>query len=297
MNCKVLLGVMMMAGVCFGQNNYIQKTDYWKQGKAEVNVYELSQNRYNANHPGQLVSIFVTEDFLTDKQVKNEYYRDSKSTWILKNIQLRKFTTGIYDYSLFTSTFTPIDRSKFPNSLKVSASSQEWCGTIFTQLNLKNGNYDYQQRSYFEKEGDVNSEIPKAILEDELFTMLRMNPAFLPLGEFDLIPALNFMQLKHLPNRSFKASGELNKYEGNEFSGEDLYRYQLSIPSLKRQLTIVFENKAPFQIVGWLDSFPSAFDRKIRTTKATLKKRVMTAYWGQNGLEDQNLRKELGLKP
>ncbi|MAD97554.1 MAG: hypothetical protein CMB99_09545 [Flavobacteriaceae bacterium] len=297
MNFKVFVVLVMVAGACFGQENYIQKTDYWKQGKAEVNVYELSQNRYNANHPGQLVSVFVTEDFLTEKQVKNEYYRDSNSTWTLKNIQLRKFTTGIYDYSLFTSTFTPINRNQFPNSLKVAASSQEWCGTIFTQLNFKNDNFDYQQRSYFEKEGDVNAEIQKATLEDELFTILRMNPAFLPLGDFDVIPALNFMQLKHLSNRSFKAMGKVNPYKGEEFSGEDLQMYQVSIPSLKRKLAIVFENKAPFKIVGWLDSFPSAFDKKIRTTKATLKKQIMTAYWGQNGLEDQKLRKELGLKP
>ena len=75
---------------------------YWTQGKAEVNVYELSQNRYKDNHPGQLVSVFVTEDFLTDKQVKNETYTNPKSTWTFKNIQLRKFTTGIYDYSLFS---------------------------------------------------------------------------------------------------------------------------------------------------------------------------------------------------
>ena len=182
--------------ITFGQTNSLNSSNYWTQGKAEVNVYELSQNRYKDNHPGQIVSVFVTEDFLTDKQVKNERYVNTNSTWILKNIQLRKFTTGVYDYSLFSSVFSPIDRTKFPQSLKVTATSQEWCGTIFTQLNLTGEKYKYEQRSYFEKEGDVLDVISKGFLEDELYTVLRMNPELLPKGDFPIIPALNFMQLK-----------------------------------------------------------------------------------------------------
>ena len=100
----------------FAQKNDVGSNKYWTQGKAEVNVYELSQNRYKENHPGKLISVFVTEDFLTDKQVKNERYKNPNSTWTFKNIQLKKFTTGVYDYSLFTSVFTPIDRTKFPQS-------------------------------------------------------------------------------------------------------------------------------------------------------------------------------------
>ena len=80
---------------------------YWFQGKGEINVYELQQNRYNAVHPGQAVLIFVTEDFLTDKQVKNDNYRNPNSTPILKTNFLNRFTTGLYDYSLMTSVFTP----------------------------------------------------------------------------------------------------------------------------------------------------------------------------------------------
>ena len=280
----------------FAQQNDVSVNKYWTQGKAEVSVYDLSQNRYKDNHPGQAISVFVTEDFLTDKQVKNEYYSNPKSTWILKNIQLRKFTTGVYDYSLFSSVFTPIDRNKFPQSLKVTATSQEWCGTIFTQVNLRGEKYKYQQRSYFEKEGDVLDAINKGVLEDELYTVLRMNPAFLPKGDFNIIPALNFMQLKHLPNRTYKANGSIRTYKGSEFTGNKLNEYKVLIPELKRELRIVFENQAPYKIVGWLDSFPSAFDKKIRTTKATLTAQKMLPYWGQNSLRDANLREELGLK-
>ena len=282
--------------ITFGQTNSLNSSNYWTQGKAEVNVYELSQNRYKDNHPGQIVSVFVTEDFLLDKQVKNEQYVNKNSTWILKNIQLRKFTTGVYDYSLFSSVFTPVDRVKFPKSLKVTATSQEWCGTIFTQLNLTGGKYKYEQRSYFEREGDVSNTMNAAFLEDELYTVLRMNPELLPKGDFPIIPALNFMQLKHLSNRTYKANAGIRTYKENAFQGEKLNEYRVRFPELKRELRIVFENKAPYKVVGWLDSFPSAFDGKIRTTRADLKMQKMIAYWKQNSLNDSSLRKELGLK-
>jgi hypothetical protein len=289
--------LLFLSFIGIAQQNDVASNKYWTQGKAEVNVYELSQNRYKENHPGHLVSVFVTEDFLTEKQVKNEYYQDTKSTWILKNIQLRKFNTGVYDYSLFTSTFTPIDRTKFSKSLKVSASSQEWCGTIFTQFNLINA-YDYkvEQRSYFEKEGDFNNRIKRSFLEDEVFNIIRMNPAFLEKGRFRMIPPANYIQLKHIQSRTYEVFGGIRTYKGKEFQGEKLNEYKLEYPALKRTVRIVYENKAPYKIVGWLDSFPSSFDQKIRTTKVTLKKQKMLPYWGQNSLNDASLRKELGLK-
>lgn len=279
------------------QDNNVTKTEYWKQGKAEVNVYELYQNRYKDIHPGKAISIFVTEDFLTDKQVKNETYKNPNSTWILKNIQLRKFNTGVYDYSLFTSVFTPIDRVKFPKSMKVTATSQEWCGTIFTQFNnVFTHDYKAEQRSYFEKEGDIsNIRIKRAYLEDEVYTVLRMNPEFLKVGRINMIPAANYMQLKHLQLKTYNVECTFRTYKEKEFSGEKLREYRLYYPMLKRTVRIVFEDKAPYKIVGWLDSFPSAFDGKMRTTKAVLTKQKMIPYWNQNSLEDASLRKELGL--
>jgi len=277
------------------QQNDVASNAYWTQGKAEVNVYELSQNRYRDKHPGQVVSVFVTEDFLIDKQVKNERYRDPNSTWILKNIQLKKFTTGVYDYALFTSVFTPIDRVAFPKSLKVTASSQEWCGTIFTQLNLRGDAYRYQQNSYFESEGDLIDKVSDVFLEDEVYTVLRMGPELLPVGDFRMLPAVNFMQLKHLANRAIAATAAIEPYIENEFKGDKLSQYRIRMPELSREVRIVFENKAPYKILGWLDTFPSAFDKKNRTTKAVLKKQKMLAYWGQNSLRDTELRKKIGL--
>ena len=290
-----IISLFPVRGIC-AQINNVAVNNYWSQGKAEVNVYEVSQNRYQENHSGQLVSVFVTEDFLTDKQVKNERYVNENSTWILKNIQLKKFTTGVYDYSLFNSVFTPIDRNKFPKSLKVSASSQEWCGTIYTQFNLNlNSEYKVEHRSYFEKEGDRTTRIKSSYLEDEVFTVLRMNPLLLPLGTVQLIPPANYLQLKHLQIQSYKAFTSLIPYNEKEFSGSNLMQYKIVYPQLKRTIRIVFENKAPYKIMGWFEKFPSSFDGKLRTTSVILKTQKMLPYWKQNSLKDKQLREELGL--
>ena len=290
-----IISLFPVGGIC-AQTNNVAVNNYWSQGKAEVNVYEVSQNRYQENHSGQLVSVFVTEDFLTDKQVKNERYVNENSTWILKNIQLKKFTTGVYDYSLFNSVFTPIDRNKFPKSLKVSASSQEWCGTMYTQFNLiLNTDYKVEHRSYFETEGDKTTRIKKSYLEDEVFNVLRMNPLLLPLGSIQLIPSANYIQLKHLQIRSYEAIASLIPYERKEISGTNLMQYKIVYPQLKRSIRIVFENKAPYKIMGWFEKFPSSFDGKTRTTSAILKAQKMLPYWRQNSLKDEYLRKELGL--
>ena len=292
----LFIASFFLTGSILAQKNNVATNSYWSQGKAEVNVYEVSQNRYQENHPGQLVSVFVTEDFLTDKQVKNERYINKNSTWTIKNIQLKKFTTGIYDYSLFSAVFTPIDRNKIPKSLKVSASSQEWCGTMYTQFNLiLDTDYKVEHRSYFESEGDRVTRIKKSYLEDEVFTVLRMNPLLLPVGTVQLIPPANYIQLKHLQIKSYKAITSLIPYDKKEISGSNLMQYKIVYPELNRSIHIVFENKAPYKIMGWFEKFPSSFDGKPRTTSIILKTQKMLPYWRQNSLKDKYLREELGL--
>ena len=97
----------------------------WYDGKAEISTYDVQQARYKDIHPGKTVLIFVTEDFLTDKQVKNESNETKNSTTVLKTNIVRHFNTGVYDYSIMSSVFTPIDKNKYPKTLKVTTSSQD----------------------------------------------------------------------------------------------------------------------------------------------------------------------------
>ncbi len=267
---------------------------YWYQGKAEINSYKLEQVRYSDVHPGEAVLVFVTEDFLTDKQVKNDNYTNKNSTAILKNNFLRKFTTGIYDYSIMTSIFTPTETNKFPKTQKITISSQDWCGQSFMQINQQKNKYKISLRSYFESEGDKDFTIDGAMLEDEIFNRIRINPDKLPTGKTQLIPSTTIVRLMHLDMKPMEVVISKAGYKGDEFEGNNLMTYEIDYPALKRKLNIVYQKEAPYIIEGWTDSY-TALSRQKMTTKATRKKTILSPYWQQHGVKDVRLRKDLEL--
>lgn len=268
--------------------------NYWYQGKAEISVYDLEQARYGQMREGVATMIQVSEDFLTDKQVKNDNYSNPNSTSIIKTNLIKRFTTGVYDYSIMSSVFTPTDLSKFPHTLKVSMSAQDWCGQTFAQLNYRSSNdFAMQWRSYFEREADQNEALAADWIEDELFNRLRIDPRGVPTGNQMILPAMDYLALVHKPVQAVKAICTQGPYAGADFSGKDLEQYQIEYPTLDRVLTVVYEAAAPYEIAGWTETRPSR-GREL-TTKATLRKRVLEPYWGQNSNEYAGARKELGL--
>lgn len=269
-------------------------SNYWYQGKAEVTRYELRQHRYRGLHKGEAVMVFVTEDFLTDKQVKNEKYTNPNSVLVLKNNAIRKFDTGIYDYSVMSSVFTPTGRNDYPHTLKLTNTVQEWCGQTFMQVNFKNEQYETSTHSYFEDEADQRFTVPAVILEDELYTRIRINPGKMPLGEIDILPGAWYVRMMHIDFQPLKASAEAADYNGKDFKGDNLRVYRLHYPSLNRTLEIVYEAAPPYRITGWLDTHPG-FDKQVRTTIARSTHSMLTDYWSKNNIEDVDLRKKLGL--
>ncbi len=138
-------------GIHFGTYTPEQFRDYWYNHGAEISRFSLQQMRYGEIHQGDAVLIFVTEEMNPALQVKADN-PGPENVPILKLNAVRKFFTGIYPYSIMTSVFTPVDVVKYPLPFKVTASSQEWCGHVYTQLNLSNAEYRVRVHSYFEKE-------------------------------------------------------------------------------------------------------------------------------------------------
>ena len=266
--------------------------DYWYQGKAEITSYDLQQARYGEIREGIAVLVFVTEEFSKKNQVKldNPNANRKDAIPILKLNMTRKFNTGIYPYSMMLSTFTPVDLKKNPNTLKVTNSSQEWCGHTFMQLNMGKYSYDSQVYSYFESEGDKKTRLEKTFLEDELWAKIRIDPSSLPEGNIDIIPSTTYARLKHIDFKNEKATADIEE-KGNEM------HFHLKYINLERQLTIVFEKTFPHQIISWEETYKSGFgpNAKTMTTKGQKKKSILLDYWSKNGTEDAHYRKELGL--
>ena len=257
----------------------------WYAGLAEITRYELKQAQYRDTYDGDAVLIFVTENFLTDKHVKHER-GDGPSTSVLKLNAVRQFTTGLYPYSLMTSVFTPVAPDQ-TRTLKVTSTAQEWCGHTFAQINHRDGKYKATLRSYFQSDGDHDLTLPSTILEDEIWTRIRLAPERLPTGEIQIIPGMLFQRLTHTLPDVQTANAELTESDTTRV-------YPLAYTSIGRKLAITFEKNYPHAILGWEEST----QRRGRWTTTTARKThaTMIDYWNKNKIEDIAYRAQLGLK-
>jgi hypothetical protein len=259
---------------------------YWYAGDAELTSYKLEQARYGELREGHAVLIYVTEPFLPDKQVKADGSNPGNIS-VLKLNSTKKYLTGIYPYSIMTSTFYPVHDNQ--HAIKVSNSVQEWCGPVYAQINNRDM-FEFTSHSYFEKEADQNLKLEKAILENELWNRIRISPGDLPVGDVMMIPSLEYIRVGHKEMKAYSTSATLSE-DGAVSS------YEIHYPELERTLTITFSNTFPYSIESWSESHKSGFGANARllTTTATKNKTLKTPYWQKNGNKDVFLRDSLGI--
>lgn len=295
---NVILGFLLFIASCNGGGKraggqyelHAAFGDYWYQGKAEIASYDLQQVRYGEMREGHAVLIFVTEDLSRSKLVKLDDPSGNRrdALKVMKLNATRKFNTGIYPYSTMTSVFTPVYMNDDPKTVKLTTTSQEWCGHTFLQATLKGNLYKIQGNSYFESEGNQKYSVKSVITEDELWNRIRINPAGLPAGNIEILPSGLYCRFKHVSFKPEKAEATVVERPGK------ISIYRIHYPDLHRTLSIEFSSAFPFEIQGWEESYPEG--GKIMTTKAVLKKAVQLDYWNKNKNEDDHWRAELGLE-
>lgn len=265
----------------------LQSKKYWYSGEAEISSYNLTQARYGELHEGQAVMIFVTEPFSPERMVKADYPVDEDVS-VLKLNFTKNFNTGIYPYSMMQSTFFPFENGT--HSLKISASSQEWCGHTYMELQNKK-NFEIEVKSYFENESGSES-ISNNLLEDDIWSMIRLHPEDLPEGNSKMIPSFFDMILRHRNTEALPCTltkGTVSK---------DVSSYTIDYSSSDRMLVINYQTTFPHKILGWEETIYSGYGsgRKKLTTIAELQKSIKSAYWTQNKVADGYLREEMGLR-
>lgn len=262
-------------------------TNYWYQGEAEITSYELEQARYGEIHKGNAVMIFVTEDFSSIEQVKADKPAGDNVS-VLKLNTTKNFNTGIYPYSMMTSSFLPVEGDR--HALKLTNSNQEWCGHTYMQLNNRKM-FEIDAYSYFQSEGDQHLVLEKNWLEDELWSKLRLNPDKLPTGSIQLIPSFFYLRLMHKELKSYTAEIERKDLDNK------IAIYTIHYPTLNRRLTIHYKKEFPYAIEGWEESYISGWGKSAKElrTKAKKIKRIKSDYWNKNGVKDTVWRGKLGL--
>jgi hypothetical protein len=282
--------------MCFGTVRANQFDSLWYDGNAEISTYSLLESRYGEIRTGKRIMVFVTEPMRLSSHVKpDDKLPDNEQIKVIKLNDLRKFTTGIYDYSVMTSVFAAVEKKQsfdLNATMKVAFSSQEWCGLVYDRYVRTPDKYEGVRYSYFDREGETTYSFPAASLESEENLWLRireLNGAYLKEGEsktLHLIPARWIIRKTHVPTKTVEVVISKGKPEVREtaLGKREVVEFKWTIDTAS---TVVYvESHYPHRIVEFRE-------RDGSSGKLIASKRE--PYWEQNRTKFDYLRKELGL--
>lgn len=150
----------------------------WDDGQAEVATYDAERTVYRQTRRFETVLITVKEDFTKALYVKADWpYEGKDLLTVLKLNIVSEIQTENYPYRYMTSVF--IDRERPMRAVKMTMSSQEWCGNTFKEFIGWDGTPRLVFHSYFDTQGDGAYPLdlkPGDLLEDQLPVSLRSLP-------------------------------------------------------------------------------------------------------------------------
>lgn len=240
---------------------------YWNTGLSELNTYELTQTMDTSQQKGQIQLVFTMVDFDTKKRMQTTSSDKSASTTVLKQNLIQKIASGVYEYSLTNSTFTPTNYVVFPHALKVEYTKQNTQGQEYSQLNWKGQTFLYEGKSDFQVKAQQDTSVKTAWLEDEIWNRIRLNPQTLPDGEAEMIPSLEYLRSTNQKVEAISCKTTLEE-KTDSLSKQVLKNYTIEYPEKHRKVSIVFEAQFPFKILNW--EYTTTENGKVTTTVARL---------------------------
>jgi hypothetical protein len=239
--------------------------------------------------------VFVTEDFTDAQRVKSDGGHEDEYP-VLKLNELRDFQTGIYDYSVMTSSFVRIDgRGTAGIPVKVSMSMQEWCGHVWEQVLPRDGALAFTGHSYFDGEADQQRTLPierGGVVLDALPIYVRgVVGTWVPPGESIEVPALPTLmsgRFAHEPVRWTTASVRHAK----EVRAVEVPAGRFDVREVTTEVkggattTWWIEAAWPHRIIGWSSS---------EGERAELLGSKRLPYWELNGPGNEAALTDLGL--
>jgi len=274
---------------------------HWGDNRAELSGYDLTFRRYGTLRQGVAVAIFVTETFSNSVRVKSDPGKHPKSDEfpVMKLNLVEDFATGIYDYNLMTSSFvalTPVNGRPAGSLTKISFSSQEWCGNVYSQVLFDASSARLTSHSYFDGEADQSRSIPvpAGALPADAILLWARGLAAPPLrrGESREVPLLRSLETSRLNHVSLEVERATLRREAGparvtvpagtfeverrtvEFAGGPTWR-------------VAVEAAEPHRIVEWETSDGQ---------KASLLASERLQYWKLNGEEGKSALAKIGLQ-
>jgi hypothetical protein len=147
----------------------------WDDGQAEVTLYDARRSQYGKIESYEALFIVVKEDFNRALLVKADPPYDNKPLLpVLKLNAVHSYWTDNYPYQFMASVF--VRRDDPTRLVKLTLSSQEWCGNTFKEVKTAGGQSELIYHSYFDGQGDGRRPLdlrPGDLLEDQLPLALR----------------------------------------------------------------------------------------------------------------------------
>jgi hypothetical protein len=278
---------------------------HWYDGKAELAAYTLTYPRYGAERPnGTAVAITVTEDMRAATRVKaNDNGPDTVP--VLKLNLVEDFATGIYDYNMMTSAFVQTRAGlglPAGAQLKVSFSSQEWCGHAYQQALFNPDKIHHTAHSYFEGEADTDAQLDGdagGLSEDVLYLWARglAGPALAPgeaVKELPLWRSAAVSRLRHIApvwDRATLTRAAKTESITSPAGTFEVDRYEASVTrtgAANDVWTFLVEHAAPHRVIVYA---------RADGLRAELVGSKRLPYWQLHDRGQEALLKEIGLTP
>jgi len=269
--------------------------EWWGDGRAELSGYRMTVQRYGQPREAELHLTYVTEPHDRRTWIKDDDVEDPHRVNVMKlNLNL-EFLTGIYPYSVMTSTFAPVDRYRTEPfaPVRIVHAVQEWCGAYSHLVWPGSEGFRSLRLSYFAQEGERLSQVEAgegAIYEDALLVQLReLDGPFAGGGDWEgmLVPELWRLRTAHRGVDPVPARITREEARRDTAAGEvPITRFTLEAGDYRRVFDV--ERDEPRRILGWTTS--TGEEAELLATRRL-------AYWGLNALGDESYREELGLSP
>jgi hypothetical protein len=277
---------------------------HWHDGKAELDGYRFTIERYGHARQGRAVAIYVTEPFSRSRHVKldDPSKTPADAVDVLKLNLVRDFQTGIYDYHTMVSLFST---SADFTPLKLAFTSSEWCGQVYEELNRSGSKLSQRLSSYFEGEpAERTLDVPEGgVLEDELFILLRgLRAPYLSAGGSRVVPFLASPFYRRLAHRAPTwTTARIERLARPETVVVPAGRFAADVYVVRtadgREGRFDVERAHPRRIVRWAWTPATAGGRREGMDSAELTGTRRLEYWRLHGPGDERYLEPIGVGP
>ena len=246
-------------------------------GRAEFSTYDVVLFREGAPRPGRAYAVLVSEDLVPLTLVKADDWRRPGLIRAHKFALHTAVPTGMSQFRESTVVF--LEQASY-SPMKVSYSSQDFCGLTFEEL-LRNGRgWTHRWSSYWEQDGGHGERrAPGGIPADALPAWVRA----LPLRDgtsfsTSIVPTLQGSKAE--PPRAVDARVEISGPGTTEVPAGRFETFDVRLRWDDGEARFAVEREFPNRVVAWTDALGQTF-RLVKSQRE--------AYWERTAPGDEQL--------